>query len=172
MPLGNEAHQHLLVNHLPIFGAFLAVPMLLMALLLRKERGLLLASVFLLVAAALGGWISSTTGERAMAMVEKAQDKGLAWSDEVDDAALAEHEERADKAMIPAAAVALLGVVLLVVAHRRPADRPLPRIAIAALLLGAVATSAAMAWVGNAGGVVMHREIRGDSLDSVTPKAK
>jgi len=38
------------------------------------------------------------------------------------------------------------------------------------LLVGAGLTATGMAYVGNAGGVIMHREIRGDSLDTTVKK--
>ena len=164
--MDNAAHLHLLVNHFPVIAPVLAVPMLLLALLLRKERGLLLASVLLLVVAAVSGWLSTQTGEKAQHMIERAQDGGPAWADDVDDKAMTEHEERAEKAMPVAIGAALVGVVVLVLAHRRTAENPLPRPWIALVLLGAAATSAAMGWVANAGGVIMHREIRGDSMDT------
>ena len=49
-----------------------------------------------------------------------------AAADGVDDAR-GEHEERAENSMYCAVPTALLGVVLLVMAHRRPAENPLPR---------------------------------------------
>jgi hypothetical protein len=139
----------------------------------RKERGLLLASVFLLVAVAVTGWLSIETGEKAMDMMERDENKawGKIYSDaqsEGDVDLVDLHEERAEKSMYAAVPTALLGLVLLVVAHRRPPENPLPRVAIGVLLVGALATGAAMAQVGNAGGVIMHREIRGDSLDTTS----
>ena len=125
--MGNDAHAHLLVNHFPIVAAFLSVPMLVFALLLRKERGLLLASVFLLVVTAASGWASLTTGEDAMDYINDKQDAGAAWTDDVDDAAITEHEERAENSMYFAVPTALLGLVVLVLAHRRAPDNPLPR---------------------------------------------
>jgi hypothetical protein len=169
----NAAHLHLLVNHFPIIGAFLAIPLLVLALLLRRERGLLLASVFLLVAVAVSGWLSIQTGEKAMDMMER--DETKPWG-KVYDAARTQgdvdfvdlHEERAQSSMWFAVPTAVAGLVVLVLAHRRQPDNPMPRIAVAVLLVGAVATGAAMARVGNAGGVIMHREIRGDGLDTTT----
>ena len=163
----NAAHLHLLVNHFPIIGGFLAIPLLAMAFFLRKERGLLLAAVFLLVVTAVTGWLSVSTGDKAMDMIENQE--GKPWFKVFDSArdAVDEHEERADKAMFVAVPTALLGIVVLLLAHRRAADNPLPRIWIGALFVGAVATGGAMAYVGNAGGGIMHREIRGDSLDTV-----
>jgi hypothetical protein len=168
--VGNAAHQHLLVNHFPIIAAFLSVPMLVLALLLRKERGLLLASVFLLAVTALSGWASLETGANAMDYIEAKGEKGAEWTADVDDSEMAEHEHRAKNTMFIAVPTAVLGLVVLVLAHRRPPENPLPRWWIGVLLVGAGFTSAGMAYVGDAGGPIIHREIRGDSL--LTPKQK
>jgi len=168
--MGNDAHQHLLVNHFPIVAAFLSVPMLVLALLLRKERGLLLASVFLLAVTALTGWASLATGEKAMEYINDKDGEGAEWAADVDDHAIAEHEHRAENTMYFAVPTAVLGLVVLVLAHRRPPENPLPRWWIAVLLVGAGLTSAGMAYVGDAGGPIVHREIRGDSV--LTPKEK
>ena len=167
--MDNGAHLHLLVNHFPIIGASLAVPMLVLTLLLRKERGLLLASVFLLVVTAASGWASQWTGEKAETMFDRNDTKD--WYEPYSEADISEHEERAEHAMYFAVPTALLGVVVLVMAHRRKPENPLPWPWIAVLLVGAGLTATGMAYVGNAGGVIMHREIRGDSLDTtVKPK--
>ncbi len=164
--MDNDAHLHLLVNHFPIIGAFLAAPLLVLTLIFRKERGLLLASVFLLVVVAVSGWLSIETGEEAMDMLDAQEKKKWfrTYDEGVDD--LGEHEERAEKSMYAAVPTALLGLVLLVAAHRRPPENPLPRLWIGVLLGGAAATCGAMAWTGDAGGKIMHAEIRGDSVDT------
>jgi len=166
----NAAHWHLLVNHFPVVAAALALPMIVLTLLLRKERGLFLASAFLLVVAALSGWLSSSTGEKAWDMVQKAQSNGASWTDDVEDAAISEHEERAETSTWVATGAAAIALVALVLAHRRPPDDPLPRWWIGLVFVGAAATSGAMAWTANAGGVIIHREIRGDSLDTTKSK--
>ena len=168
--MDNAAHLHLLVNHFPIVAAFLAVPMLVLALLLRKERGLLLASVFLLVVTAASGWASLKTGEKAMDYINDKQDSGAAWADDVDDRAVGEHEERAENSMYFAVSTAVLGLVVLVLAHRRAPENPLPRWWIVVLLVGAGLTSVGMAYVGDAGGPIVHREVRGDSVFTKTEK--
>lgn len=164
--MGNAAHQHLLVNHLPVFAPALALPILVLAMLLRKERGLLLAGVLLLVLGAAGGWASIKTGEDAHSFVEDAQTAGKSWTDDVDDAAIAEHESRAGTATWIATGAAVIGLVLLFAAHVRPAENPLPRIWIGLLVVAAAFATAGMGYVANAGGVIVHREIRGDGLDS------
>ena len=163
----NAAHLHLLVNHLPVFAPALAIPILVLAILLRKERGLLLAGAFLLVVGAVGGWAAKSSGDAAMDMLEADEDK--AWGKQFESARdrVAEHENRADKAMYPAIAAAVLAVIVLVFAHTRPAETPISRGWILLVLAGAVATTCAMGWVGNAGGGIMHREIRGDALDEM-----
>ena len=167
--MDNAAHLHLLVNHFPIIGAFLSIPLLVLTLLLRKERGLLLASVFLLVVVAGTAWASLRTGDKAQEMIEGQEDSK--WFKIYDEADVGEHEKRADLATwwfaVPTAAA---GLVVLVLARRRAADSPLPRWPIALLLVGAALTSYRMAMAGNAGGVIMHREIRGDSMDTTSTK--
>ena len=166
--MDNAAHLHLLVNHFPIVGAVLAIPVLLCALFLRKERGLLLAGVILLVIVAITGWMSVETGEKAMDQLDDQQES--AWTETYAEADVGPHEERAELAMWFAYPAAVISIVVLAAAHVRPADNPLPRVWIGVVLLAAFATAGAMAWAGNAGGVIMHREIRGDSLDSTDEK--
>lgn len=168
--MDNAAHQHLLVNHLPIIAGMLAVPMLVLTLILRKERGLLLASVFLLVATAGGALASMSTGEDAETMFDNNDSKE--WYEPFSEADISVHEERAEHATwwfaVPTAAVSL---VVLVLAHLRKPENPLSRWWIALLLVGAVLTAVGMAYAGQAGGVIMHREIRGDSIDKLfSPK--
>lgn len=167
--MDNAAHLHLLVNHFPIVGAFLAVPVLVLALVLRKERGLLLAGTLLLVVVAVSGWYSVRTGEQAMDQLEAQEDKE--WNATFEEADVGEHEDRAELAMWFAYPTAVISILVLAAAHVRPADNPLGRVWIGVVLVAALATGGAMAWAGNAGGTIMHREIRGDSLDT-TKKAK
>jgi hypothetical protein len=141
---------------------------LILTIVLRKERGLLLASVFLLVATALTAWASMSTGEDAMTMFDKNDERD--WFEPYSEADVGEHEDRAENSMWFAVPTAVVGLVVLVLAHLRPAEKPLNRLWIALLLVGAILTSVAMGYVGNAGGLIMHREIRGDSLDT-TKKA-
>ena len=168
--MDNAAHLHLLVNHFPIVGAFLAVPVLVLALILRKERGLLLAGTLLLAVVAVSGWFSVRTGEQAMDLLDGQED--AAWNETYQEADVAEHEDRAELAMWFAYPTAVISILVLAAAHVRPADNPLGRVWIGVVLAAALATSGAMAWAGNAGGTIMHREIRGDSLDTTKKPAE
>jgi hypothetical protein len=99
-----------------------------------------------------------------MDYINDKQDAGAAWTDDVDDGAITEHEERAENSMKFAVPTALLGLVVLVLARRRPPENPLPRWWTFVLLVGAGLTAVGMAYVGDAGGPIVHREIRGDSV--------
>ena len=66
----NDAHLHLLVNHLPIVGAMLSLPLFGLALLMPKDRGALRAAVLVAVFTALGGVAADLTGEPAEEVVE------------------------------------------------------------------------------------------------------
>lgn len=169
--MDNAAHLHLLVNHFPIVGAFLAVPVLVLALILRKERGLLLAGTLLLVVVGVSGWYSVRTGKQAMEQIQDQEGKDWNVTFEETDAP-GVHEDRAELAMWFAYPTAVISILVLAAAHVRPADNPLGRVWIGVVLVAALATSGAMAWAGNAGGTIMHREIRGDSLDTTAKPAE
>jgi hypothetical protein len=146
----NAAHFHLIVNHLPIVGAVLSVPLLVLALFQRADRGALRAAVAVLVLSAGGALASLWSGEPAEEQVEH-----LPGTSE---AAIEIHEERAELATGLSVVTALLGVGALVLAERRRIGSAAP---IAVTLAGAVLTAGAMAWTGSTGGVIRHPEIRG-----------
>lgn len=149
----NAAHLHLLVNHLPIIGAMLTVPLLLLAMLMPRERGALRAAVLVAVLTGLGGGLALWTGEPAEEIVEDIAG--------VDEAAIHTHEERAELAAGLGGFAAVLGVMALALSERRKAVH-LPLAGVA--LVGAVLTAGAMAWTGASGGPIRHSEIRGDLL--------
>jgi len=139
----SDAYPHLLINHLPIVGALLALPLLALALWTR-ERGAVAAAALVLALAGGGAVAALLTGEPAEEAVEH-----LAGTDE---AALEIHEERAEVATILAVLAALAGL-----AAARGEGRA--RAAAAAL---ATASAAGMAWVGASGGPIRHSELRAD----------
>ncbi len=145
----NSAHLHLLVNHLPIIGAFLSVPLLLVALLRRQEASGLRGAVLVLLLAAAGAGAASNTGEQAEETVEDA-----GWASE---RLMHDHEERAEVATPIAILTALLGVGVLVWSERKKAVNPA---LVAGLTLMATVSAGAMAWVGASGGQIRHDEIR------------
>lgn len=141
------AHLHLLVNHLPIIGFFLAIPLLGLAVLRRHERGPLIGALGVVVLSAAGGGIALATGEPAEELVE-----GLPG---VQEAAIERHEERAEFATV-LAALSAVGAVGVAWAARRG---PTPLAPTLALTASVVVTAGAMAWTGQAGGLVRHTEL-------------
>lgn len=147
----NAAHVHLLVNHLPIIGSMLTVPLLLLALATARERGALRAAVLVAVLTAAGGGLALWSGEPAEEVVEDTAG--------VDEGAIHEHEERAEAAAALAGLTAVLGIAALALSERKKAVH-LPVTGLA--LVGALVSAGAMAWTGAAGGPIRHSEIRGD----------
>ena len=102
-----------------------------------------------LVVAGLAGGLALNTGEGAEEAVEDLPG--------VQEAAIHEHEERAEVAASLGGLTALLGVGALAAAMTSRG-----RIAqglLGAALVGELATAGAMAWTGNAGGAIRHPEI-------------
>ena len=98
----NAAHLHLIVLHFPIAGAFLALPLLALALWRRGEAGTTYAAAIVLVIAAAGALVAVETGEGAEEVVEP-----LAGFSEPD---LHEHEERGELALWVSIAAGVLGL--------------------------------------------------------------
>lgn len=145
----NPAHVHLLVNHLPIVGSFVAVPVLALALWKRQDLGALRAAVLVLVIAAVGAGVANATGDGAEEAIE---DSG--WASE---ALIHQHEERADVATPIAVITGIAAVAALIWSERKKAVNPA---VLGALGVLSLVSAGSMAWVGAAGGVVRHEEIR------------
>ncbi|MCB9760982.1 MAG: DUF2029 domain-containing protein [Alphaproteobacteria bacterium] len=149
----NDAELHLVVNHVPVIGALLSVPLLLLTLLSRRQgRGVLRASVLVMVLTGVGAVAAQLTGEPAEEYVED-----LPGTYEH---AIHEHEENAELATILAVLTALLGLGAVVVAERREL---VPPILVGAMLAGSTVTAGAMALTGSVGGEIRHPEAREDA---------
>lgn len=153
----NAAHLHLLVNHLPIIGAFLAVPLLALALIRRQELSGLRGAVLVLAMAAVGAGLAQSTGEEAE---ERVEDAG--WASE---RLMHAHEERAEIATPIAILTALLGVGVLVWTERKRAVNPA---LVAGLGLMATVSAGTLAWVGASGGEIRHDEIRDPTASALS----
>jgi hypothetical protein len=154
----NDAHLHLLVNHLPILGFFLAFPVLLVALWRRREPGVMVAAAALLALAGAGGPIAEETGEGAEEVVENLPD--------VSEAAIHQHEERAELAVPVGIVTGLLAVGVAVWSVRRGS---IPVGGVVGVLAANVVAAAAAASVGLSGGAIRHSEIRDESLTGGLP---
>lgn len=143
----NGAQLHLIVNHLPIVGFVIFVPVILMACITKRsdyKRMALLAATFLGFLALPAFW----TGEPAEEIIERYGD--------VSEAQIEEHEESAEIGLV--AALMTSGIAALGWLLTRSNDARL-NLAISITALAVIVTSGLMAWVGHEGGKIRHPEI-------------
>jgi len=146
--MNTAAHLHLLVNHLPIIGAMLSLPLLGLALLQPEDRGMLRSAVLILFLSGLGAGAALWTGGPAEADV-------LSSVSDANDGAIDLHEDRARIATAVSALTAVESLaVLLLIQRRRSLARPL----LFGLTVSAALSAGAMAWTGAAGGLIRHTE--------------
>ena len=144
----NGAQIHLALNHLPIFGTLFGFLFLLFALL-KNNRELKKAGLWLCLAAALGAIPTFLTGEPAEEVVEN-----LAG---IEVSRIEEHEQTALVALI---AIEILGAASLAGLYfsRKTAEPP-ERLVQACLILG-LAALAIVGWTAHLGGQIHHPETR------------
>lgn len=145
----DPAHLHLLVNHLPMLGALFALPLLLLAIWRRQEPWVFGAAALLLLLGAGGAVVAESSGKDAEGAIEQLPG--------VSEDLVHEHAGRAEIATPLAVTTALAGVGVLGWSLRRGDVHPLAAVMV---LLMAVGTATAMAWVGQAGGLIRHGELR------------
>ena len=152
----NATHMHLLLNHIPLISA--AVAILLLAVgVVKKSAELEKASLWIFVIAALITIPVYLTGEPAEGIVEHLP--GVAEP-------IIEQHERA--ALFSLIAIEILGVVSLAAlfASRRSTDLSKPFVA--AVLGVSIIAGGLMAWTANLGGQIRHTEIRSGVLAGST----
>ena len=145
----DATHLHLVVNHLPIVGVLLSIPLLLLALWRRHDRGALLAAVTVLALSGAGAGAAFLSGEPAEERVEDLPG--------VSESAVEAHEERAATATVVAGLAALSGLGLLALAWRR--SGPAPAAWFAVPIASTLVAAAAMAATGASGGAIRHSEL-------------
>lgn len=144
----NQAHLHLLVNHLPIVGSLFAA-VLLGAGLLRRDASVAKAGLVAVLAAGLLCLPAQLTGEGAAAVVQDLP--------RVSRALIQTHAAAAELgfwALEGAAALALFGLLLLKNAA------PKARLLAWATLVAALLSFGLLARAGSLGGLIRHTEIR------------
>jgi hypothetical protein len=144
----NQAHLHLLVNHLPIVGSLFAA-VLLAAGLLKRDASLTKAGLVAVLAAGLLCWPAQLTGDGATAVVQDLP--------RVSRALILAHAAAAELGfwvLEGAAALALFGLLLL--KNTSPKARLLAWAALGAALL----SFGLLARAGNLGGLIRHTETR------------
>lgn len=153
----NDAHLHLLVNHVPVLGAVFAF--LLGAYgLVRRQPDVVRAALLGLVLVGLGSVVAMQTGERAEEVVEHLNG--------VSEGRIYEHEEAAEVANYAAIAMGALALGVLVW------QRGQPRIGLpptGVLLVVALVVVVLMARAAALGGEIRHPEIRSDRVEMSAP---
>lgn len=142
----NPAHIHLMLNHVPLFGA-LAVTILCIVALLRREQGLARGALVVAVLTAIVGLAVYLTGEPAEELVENLPG--------VSEAVLETHEETALFASVVLGAFGILALIGLF-AFRHGVTMGFTR----AVLALSFVPLAAIAYTAYLGGQVRHSEIR------------
>jgi peptidoglycan/LPS O-acetylase OafA/YrhL len=142
-------YVHVLLNHLPITGLFIALCFLL-AGILRNDRFMLRVALAAVALLALSAWPVAHYGEMAF-------DRVLSMSDDAGGLYLKYHEELADRWIFlfyTAGAAAVAALIIAFNRHRylRPAAVLVALLAAACLIAGAV--------IGDYGGKIRHREFR------------
>jgi hypothetical protein len=145
----NYPHLHLMINHLPVIGAVVALLLLGWSLVTRR-RELIRLSLFVTLLVGLSAWPAFFTGDEAHEQLEDVRgfDKDL----------MEEHEESADWALwslLGTAAIAGLGLW----ASRK--DREVPRWAGAATMVALILSTAVVARTALLGGEIRHPETTG-----------
>jgi uncharacterized membrane protein len=142
----NPAHIHLVLNHIPLFGA-LAAAVLFVVALLRRQQGLARGGLVVAVLTAIVGLVVYLTGEPAEELVENLPG--------VSEAVLESHEEIALVATVVLGVYGLLALGGLV-AFRHGVTMRVTRI----LMVLSLVPLAAIAYTAYLGGQVRHSEIR------------
>lgn len=150
----NHPHLHLMINHIPVAGAFLGT-ILLAAAEIRKSAELAAAAMILLVLTAIGGMAAGASGESAEEAVGSRPwiVAGIAH----------EHEEAAEFATGASIASGVLALVSIAFLWKRPARPAALRVL---TLVAALVTCAAMARAAYLGGLIRHDEIRGSAAET------
>ena len=146
------AHLHLLVNHFPIVGTILVLPILVLALW-RGGRGLVTAAGLVLVVSGVTGGVAYFTGEDAEAAVEDLPG--------VDEHVIREHQDRAEIAIVLVGTAGLVGLAGLVRSLR--GDKEPGRAWAVAMLVPTFAAAVALVATGAEGGEIRRPELRDPS---------
>lgn len=146
----NQAHLHLLVNHLPIIFPIVGMIVLLDGLLIKSEI-VKRTSFYIFMIGSLCTIMAGATGEGAEEVVEHLA--GISKS------LIHEHEEVAEKFAFVSYALGILSLIAFVVNYKKMA---LSKMMSWVVVLAAAATIFLGANTGLTGGEIRHSEIRQD----------
>lgn len=148
----NAAHFHLLVNHIPIVGFVMALPLFVLAFIRKFDQGIVLSALIVVLISCAGSAAAYFSGEATEVLVERIPGVSLAQ--------LHEHEEAAEIANLFSiftglAAAALLGIITF---NKEKLKKPFFYLVIVLTL----ATIGTMIFTGRSGGLIRHPEIQKD----------
>ena len=144
----DAAQVHLMLNHLPVAGMVIALPILLFAWW-RKNEVLGRAGLFIVLFSGLLTIPTFLTGEPTEEIIEHFS--GISKD------LIETHEEAAEKAIWLIGAAALGAMVSLGLAFKK---RSLPTWAVPSVAILATLSMGALAWTNHLGGQISHAEIR------------
>lgn len=147
----NDAHLHLLVNHLPIIGTIFGLGILIAGIFFKNNAVKNVSYVIFIVAATFAA-ISMSTGEGAEELVEDLPSVGKQI--------IHEHEEMAEKLAI---ILYVLGVISLLGLYTNFKNHSKAKLmSFLALVISAIAVFLAQQ-TGTSGGEIRHTEIRSEN---------
>ena len=147
--LRQPEYIHVLINPLPVYGLAMGLLGLIVAFFLRSRPAQIATLIIVLIAAA-SAWPVYEFGQQA-------KDRVLSMENEVGDAWLEEHQDRAEDLIWMFYALAVLSAIALIAPKKWPRSA-MPLVAVV-ILLG-VATLGAGGYIAYAGGKIRHREFR------------
>lgn len=147
--LRQPEYIHVLLNPLPVYGLAVGLLGLIVAFFLRSRPAQIATLVVVLISAA-SAWPVYEFGEQA-------KDRVLSMENEVGDAWLEEHQDRAEDLIWLFYALAILSAAAIVAPVKWP--RSATPLVIAAILLSVV-TLGCGGYIAYAGGRIRHREFR------------
>jgi uncharacterized membrane protein len=154
----NQAHIHLLITHLPIFGSILG-GLVLVHGIWTKSNHTMVAAYNLFILSAIGAGIAYLTGEGAEEAVENIQ--GIA------EATIEKHEDFALFALISLIILGIASLLGLLVTYSKSI---MTRTVAFVVLFIALVSFALVARTGYLGGQIRHSEVHSNNQLNTTPQ--
>ena len=154
----NQAHIHLLITHLPIFGSILG-GLVLVHGIWTKSNHTMVAAYNLFILSAIGAGIAYLTGEGAEEAVENIQ--GIA------EATIEKHEDFALFALISLIMLGIASLLGLLVTYSKSI---MTRTVAFVVLFIALISFALVARTGYLGGQIRHTEVHSNNQLNTTPQ--
>ena len=147
----NDAHFHLVVNHLPIVGVLIGLLVLSAGLIMKKPQ-IKSTALGIFIFSALTTIVAFLTGEGAEEIVENLPG--------ISETLIHKHEEYAELFL---ATMQILGVVSLITLFLQYKKLPFYKYGFVLILLLSMVSIGIAKYVGTSGGEITHIEIRSDT---------